>query len=67
MARKWNILMIGTRVRIKKGDKEHIDGKIINWLTDDKKVIGGYLVIPDNAPSSRIALALDDDFEVLGV
>ena len=66
MARKWNLLQIGTRVRIK-GDKKHIDGKITDWLTDDKKVIGGYLVIPDNDPSSRIALALDDDFEVLGV
>ena len=65
MARKWNLLQLGTRVRIK-GDKD-IDGKIINWLTDDKKVIGGYLVVPDNDPSSLIALALDDDFEVLGV
>jgi len=66
MARKWNLLQIGTRVRIKR-DKEHIDGKIINWLTDDKKVIVGYLVVPDNDPSSLIVLALDDEFKVLGV
>jgi hypothetical protein len=66
MARKWNILMIGTRVRIKR-DKEHIDGKITNWLTDDKKVIVGYLVVSDNDPYSLIALALDDEFKVLGV
>jgi hypothetical protein len=66
MARKWNILTIGTRVRIKR-DKEHIDGKITNWLTDDKKVIVGYLVVSDNDPSTLIALALDDEFKVLGV
>ena len=68
MARKWNLLQLGTRVRIK-GDKD-IDGTIIDWLTDDKdgeKVTKGYRVRPDNDPSSRIALAFDDDFEVLGV
>lgn len=68
MARRWNLLQIGTRVRIK-GDKD-IDGTIIDWLTDDKdgeKVIVGYRVTPDNDPSSSINLASDDDFEVLGV
>lgn len=65
MARKWNLLMLGTRLRVK-GDKD-IDGRIINWLTDDKKVIVGYLVRSDEEPSTLIALALDDEFEVLGI
>jgi hypothetical protein len=63
MARKWNLLMIGTRIRVK-GDKD-IDGQIINWLTDDKKEIIGYLVKPDEGQPNLIALALDDNFEVL--
>lgn len=63
MVRKWNLLMIGTRIRVK-GDKD-IDGRIINWLTDDKKEIMGYLVKPDESPPNLIALALDDNFEVL--
>lgn len=66
MVRKWNLLQIGTRVRIK-GDKKDVEGTITHWLTDDKKVIGGYLVVSDNDPPTRIAIALDDDFEVLGV
>lgn len=65
MPRKWNLLQIGTRIRVK-GDKG-IDGHIINWLTDDKKVIVGYLVKSDDDPSTLIALALDDEFEVLGI
>jgi len=63
MARNWNLLMISTRIRVK-GDKE-IDGHIINWLTDEKKEIVGYLVKSDEDPSTLIALALDDEFEVL--
>lgn len=68
MAGEWNLLQIGTRVRVK-GDKD-IDGTIADWRTDDKdgeKVIVGYWVTPDNDPSRRIGLAFDDNFEVLGV
>ena len=65
MARKWNLLMIGTRIREK--DDKDIDGHIINWLTDDKKVIVGYLVKADNDPSTLLAVALDDNIEVLGL
>lgn len=65
MVRKWNLLMIGTKIRVK-GDKD-IDGHIINWLTDDKKEIKGYLVKSDENPSTLIALALDDNFEVLSM
>lgn len=67
MARKWNILMIGTRIRVK-GDKD-IDGHIINWLTDDEKVITGYLFKSDDDPPIFMPLLLDDKddiFEVLG-
>ena len=65
MPREQDILIIGTRIRIK-SDKGEIDGQIINWLTDDNKKIKGYLVKPDKEPSTLITLALDDDFEVIG-
>jgi len=63
MAGKWNLLMMSTRVRVK-GDKD-INGHIIKWLTDEKKEITGYLVESDEDPPRLIALALDDNFEVL--
>jgi hypothetical protein len=65
MARKRNVLKIGTKVRIK-GDRIK-EGYIKNWLTDEKKVVVGYLVEPDNEPFSWYTFDLDDDrLEVLG-
>jgi hypothetical protein len=64
---KWDILMIGTRVRIKT-DKGPVDGVITKWLADNNKEITGYLVKPDNDPLAWITLNLEDKditFEVI--
>ncbi|MFC1866143.1 hypothetical protein ACFLYB_05485 [Chloroflexota bacterium] len=63
MPMQWNLLMFGTKVRVK-GDKD-IDGHIINWLADGKKEIVGYLIKSGDDPPTLIALAFDDKFEVL--
>ena len=61
---EWlKVLKIGTRVRVK--GKKNIDGQIIDWLTDDKKNMVGYLVKSDKGDPTLIMLALDDNFEVL--
>lgn len=62
MPRKWNLLQIGTRIRY-----NDIEGTIIEYLANKDRVITGYLVKPDNPPPNLIALALDDEFEVLGI
>jgi hypothetical protein len=70
MARAWNLLMIGTRIRVK-SDKGNIDGTIIWYLAGQDKEIIGYLMKPDKAPDNKllatlITVDLDGEFEVLG-
>ena len=65
MPRKWKLLPLGTRIRLM-SDKGNIDAYITEYLADKNKEIKGYLAKSDDDPPTLIALAFDDEFEVLG-
>jgi hypothetical protein len=60
MSRKWNLLQIGTRIRVK--GKEDVEGTISDYVTDNGE-IKGYRVAANNG--LQLLIALDDKFEVL--
>lgn len=62
MARKWNLLQLGTKIRVKGGDD--IEGTIIQYFTDQRE-IKGYIVEVEKG--KYLICALDDEIEVLGM
>ena len=60
MSQKWNLLQIGTRIRVK-GEND-IEGIIIDYFTDNGE-IKGYRVKTD--ASQRIIIDLDAEIEVI--
>ena len=67
MASKWNILQLGTKIRLKgtTSSKDDIDGIIKSYVPDENNVITAYLVEPIDSTILTMAMALDDNFEVL--
>ena len=61
MARKWNLLQLGTKIRVKGDD---IEGTIIQYFTDQRE-IKGYIVEVEKG--KYLICALDDEIEVLGM
>lgn len=62
MAWKWNLLQLGTKIRVKGGDD--IEGTIIQHFTDEGE-IKGYIVKVEKG--KYLICALDDEIEVLGM
>lgn len=62
MYRKWNLLQLGVRIRIK-GEND-MEGKIIQYFTDDSE-IKGYIV--ELGKGEYTIVALDDKIEALGI
>lgn len=66
MASKWNILRLGTKIRLKGKLREDDKDGIITWyLTDENKEIAGYAVTPNSDSLSMMFVAPDDEIEVL--
>lgn len=63
MSKKWDILLPGTRIRLK-GDKV-VEGTIIEFLKDNNDVLIGYNVKPDDASIDFMFISTDDDFEII--
>ena len=66
MASKWNILRLGTKIRLKGKLREDDKDGIITWyLTDENKEIAGYAVKPIGNSLFMMFVAPDDEIEVL--
>ena len=57
------VLAIGTKIRLKGEEGDFIEGEIINYLTDDDRVIKGYVAKVHG--EECLMIALDDEFEVI--
>ena len=62
MARRWKLLQLGTRIRIK--DQDDIEGKITQHFTEHREIIG-YIVELEQGVYTIVLL--DDEIEALGV
>ena len=60
MPKKWNLLLFGTRIKLK--GEEDVEGAIIQYFTDQGE-IKGYIVELEKGKYAIVAL--DDDIEVL--